>query len=71
MKQPPYTKIYTKAPAAPYADIPQAVRDSIKANWSDPGAAFDALQYDGLNGCYCIGWAGMYVGIEKDGHTHT
>lgn len=30
-----------------------------------------ALRWDGMNGCYCFTWAGMFVGVETDGHIHT
>lgn len=26
---------------------------------------------DHLNGCLMVPWCGMYIGIEKDGHTHS
>ena len=31
----------------------------------------DALRWDAMNKCFCFGWAGMYVGVEMDGHIHT
>ena len=35
------------------------------------GHLMDALRWDGMNGCFCFHWAGMYVGVETDGHIHT
>ena len=71
MKSPPYIKVYPNAPDLDRDTIPEAVTEAITKGWSDPESVFAALCYDGLNGCYCIEWAGMYVGIENDGYTHT
>lgn len=27
--------------------------------------------YDGLVGCWIIGWCKMFIGIEQDGYTHS
>lgn len=35
------------------------------------GIPLEALAYDGLLGCWTVGWAGMFLGIEADGHAHT
>ena len=29
------------------------------------------LRWDSMMGCYCFGWAGMFLGVELDGHIHT
>ena len=31
----------------------------------------DVLQWDGMNGCFCFAWAGMFLGVETDGHIHS
>lgn len=31
----------------------------------------DTLRWDSLMGCYLMGWQGMCLGIETDGHMHT
>lgn len=35
------------------------------------GHLMDVLRWDSMNKCWCFGWAGMYVGVEPDGHIHT
>jgi hypothetical protein len=29
------------------------------------------LKWDSLNGCYCFGCWGIFIGIEEDGHIHS
>ena len=57
------------------ANPPLAVRRAIVLKFADKldqaYAALARLSYDGLNGCYGFGWAGMYVGVETDGYLHT
>ncbi len=31
----------------------------------------DVLQWDGMNRCFCFAWAGMFLGVETDGHIHS
>jgi hypothetical protein len=30
-----------------------------------------SAHYSSLNGCWMVPWAGMWIGIEEDGHTHS
>ena len=67
--------VYPHAPAMT-EDLPDVVRDSVreweKRNGVWPDSAIDALRWDGLNGCYCFTWRGVFYGVEKaDGHIHT
>ncbi len=35
------------------------------------GQILATLSFDGLNKCWGFMWAGMYHGVEPDGHIHT
>ena len=70
LKMPPYEKIWENGAIDP-ATLPAPVREAIKTRFSDPAAAFYALRFDGLMGCWLIGWSGMTLGIESDGHIHS
>lgn len=67
------TKHWPSAPAA--RNLPAAVLDACErfaARHGLPaGSVLAVLQHDGLNGCYCFWYAGMFHGIELDGHIHT
>jgi len=57
-------------------EIPQAVLDSVRKEFGHDSKvyleALRCLRWDGLNGCWCLGHAGMYIGIEEsDGYMHT
>ena len=70
LKTPPYERILQNGAVDP-ATLPGPVREAIEARFSDPKAALEALSYDGLMNCWLIGWAGMMLGIEPDGHIHS
>lgn len=52
--------------------VPSAV---IRALHNKFGATADdyiaAMRWDGLNKCYMLQWAGMWLGIEIDGYIHS
>lgn len=64
--------------------VPQVVRDSLRC-WGKRHAhkttgcdgvrveiALDPeVRWDHMNGCYFFWYAGMYHGVEVDGHIHT
>lgn len=60
-----------KAPDA----IPEAVRAAIwryaEQHNDSPKALLAQLKFDPLMGCYFFVRAGMYHGVELDGHIHT
>lgn len=35
------------------------------------GSVANVLQWDGIMGCYCFIWAGIFLGVEIDGHIHS
>lgn len=37
----------------------------------NPGDVYHVLRWDGILGCWCFGWAGMFLGVERDGHIHS
>jgi hypothetical protein len=56
--------------------VPEPVRESLRKAYGHDKAllsqAFASLRWDGLNGCWCLAHAGMYIGIEEsDGYMHT
>lgn len=59
-----------------YRSIPNAVEESIKTAFGRDtelcAKALECVQWDGINGCWCLYHAGMYIGIEEsDGYMHT
>jgi hypothetical protein len=55
--------------------VPDAVIEGVyKGFGHDPElyqSVLKSLAYDSLLGCYCFHYAGMFVGVELDGHCHT
>ena len=49
----------------------KVVESIVKSFPNDYEKVLKALQWDDLNGCYYVAYAGMYVGIEEDGYIHT
>ena len=52
--------------------LPQAV---VNAMWrrfgSEAGDLIPKLQYSGLMDCWMFPWAGMTMGVERDGYIHS
>ena len=66
------TELEREALRKTYQTFPEPVFSAILKRW--PECYRDILakvQWDSLNGCYYVAWAGMYVGIETDGYIHT
>lgn len=56
-------------------DLPEPVREAVR-RWEErngvwPHSALKALRWDSMNGCYAFTWAGVFYGVETDGHIHT
>ena len=51
----------------------QWCKDVLKANKGERITEDDlkTIWWDGILGCYLVHWAGMTLGIEKDGHIHS
>lgn len=52
--------------------LPDAVILAMRRKHGAQADSFiSALQWDGLNGCWCYEHAGMYLGVEQDGYIHS
>lgn len=60
-------------------EITEAQYDSLLRKWrQNPDGTFSIQEFTakvvpefGSHGCIMVPWCGMWLGIEKDGHTHS
>ena len=54
----------------------KAEQQAVKRLWERKGEGMTFLQFRrsvrwSLNQCWMVQWAGMWIGIESDGYTHS